>query len=168
MTFDIINDEDLTEWNEAISHVIESLAPTSTLLYPPRRTKCVNCVLDTIGNRSSNIYQSGGPAPFANGTICPLCYGAGYKETQNSRTIKMLCYYTPKDIEKIAGVGVPKGIVMTKGYMSDLPDIMSASEVLINSQLQPYIQERYKIWKEQVPQGFKNNYFVLCFWERIP
>ena len=44
---------------------------TCTVVYPERRQKCENCVVNTMGGRSANFYRAGGPIPFNRGTNCP-------------------------------------------------------------------------------------------------
>ena len=75
---------------DAIDDLIDQLGKDCLLVYPPLPSACVNCVIDPIGNKSSNHWTSGGPMPFPNGSICPLCDGRGYHFSEITIPIKLL------------------------------------------------------------------------------
>ena len=69
-----------TKFNEAVLLFMR----TATLVYPPKQEDCPNCIKQTLGGRSVNIYTPGGPVPFTTGMPCPYCNGQGYNETDTN------------------------------------------------------------------------------------
>ena len=79
-------------YNEAI----ELFLQTVTIVYPPKKEDCPNCIFQTFGGRSINVYQAGGPIPFARGSICPFCHGRGVKLVETTEDVKVRVYWDKK------------------------------------------------------------------------
>jgi hypothetical protein len=101
-----------------------------TLVYPPRRTSCDNCVTNTIGSTSANSYRHGGPAPFNFGN-CPLCGGNGYHEEEITGSITLRVYWEQKNWIKVSGISFPDAEVQVIGYLADLPNLLKANRYFI-------------------------------------
>lgn len=141
---------------------------TCTLVYPEKKEKCENCVANTFGGRSVNIYRTGGPVPFNRGTPCPLCGGEGFKNIEVTENIELRVYYDKRNFIDVGfNVDIPNNVVQTVGYMDDYEKIMMAKELLIN--VGDANQGRYKRISEPYNQGFKQNptQYIVLFWERV-
>ena len=100
----------------AIDDLIDQLGKDCLLSYPPFPELCNNCILDPIGNKSSNHWTNGGPIPFPNGGICPLCNGDGYHYKEVTKSIKLLISNSPSQwfVKMPAGIQVPAGSIKRK------------------------------------------------------
>lgn len=132
------------------------------LIYPKLSTQCPNCVYAPGG---SNVYQQGGPNQFTG--ICPYCDGKGVIYTDNMETIRLRIYWTKKEWQKfVSNLQFPDGVVMTIGFIADLPKILQANEVILNSDIEVYNSYRYKLAAEPFPHGFGKNKYFMAFWKR--
>mgnify|MGYP005831084013 FL=1 len=141
---------------------------TCTVVYPERRDKCENCVVNTLGGRSANFYKTGGPIPFNRGTNCPLCGGEGFKNIETTESVELRIYYNRRDfIDVEFTVDIPNNVIQTVGYMDDYEKLTKAKELLVD--IGKHSQGRYKRISEPYNQGFKQNptQYVVIFWERI-
>lgn len=155
---------------DAIDDLIDQLGKDCLLMYPPLPEACVNCELDPIGNKSSNHWTNGGPIPFPNGSICPLCNGSGYHFKETSKSIKLLIGNSPSEwfVKLPAGLQVPAGTIQTKGYVSDLPDVLQCRKMVVQVSLEPMIRYTYELYGEPIDQGniVQNRYWV-ALWNRV-
>lgn len=161
-------DEIFQEYESIVDDFInDNFGVDCKLIYPARRILCSNCVFDPIGQKSSNRYKHGGPAPFNFGN-CPMCGGAGLKEEEAEDTIKLRVYYSPKDWIKIAdNISSDDADVQVIGFMSDMPKFNRANEIIVNSP-----QKNYETWKcvkssKALPHGFKQRRYFICFLRMI-
>ena len=156
-------------YHEGIDSLIENLGgrSPSTLIYPAIKTPCENCTQNYFGGSSTNVYKTGGPFPFSDG-FCPLCGGKGFKESENSESVKLIVYWEPKNWVKLPGISfdVPDTTIQTKGYMKDLPKIERAIELRVSRTIEGFGTWRFKRKGEPVPAGFHNKYLIVN-WTRI-
>ena len=150
----------------AITDLINQLGKQCQLVYPPTVSVCPNCYFDSLNNKSTNIFLPGGPTPFPDGSICPVCSGSGNLATETSTTITMLIANHPsKFFIKIPHIEVPAGAIQTKGFIADLPTVMKAQAMI----LQPTFPNRlrYVLAGEPIDEGniIQNQYFVAT-WKR--
>lgn len=133
-----------------------------TLIYPPKRTSCTNCVRPA-GSTVNSVYRHGGPAPFNFGA-CPLCGGNGYSEVETTATIRMRVYWNRRDWSTvISSIIFPDAEAMGIGYMTDLPNLLKAVEIKLVSQ-QAQTTKRYSLAGQPQPHGFgRNTYFIAFF-----
>ena len=162
-----IPDSLFNKYNDVVDVMISRFGVKCTLVYPPKRERCGNCITQTMGRRSANVYRPGGPVPFSRGMICPLCGGNGFRDIENTEEITLRVYWRMKDwIDVGFQVDVQDGFIQTIGYMSDLPKINKAKEIIVNKDIQKYETLRFSRASEGFPQGFKQNRFVVCHWKR--
>lgn len=135
------------------------------VVYPPKKIECSNCIVGLQGTSISNTYKHGGPAPFSFGT-CPMCGGNGYTEQEYTDTLRLRIYWTKKDMARIAaynsigGAGIPDGVVLVIGFMTDLTKIKQAAEILLISE-NTHEEFRFSLESEPYPHGFgKERYFA--------
>ena len=156
-----------TKFNEAVDAMITEFGVTCTLVYPEKRESCSNCITDTIGRRSGNRYITGGPVPFARGMICPYCGGSGFKSIENTEDITMRVYWAKKDWVKTGiQVDIPNSAVQTKTYLTNLPKINKAKEVIINKNIDGHEVFRFTKTGESVTHGLQHNRYIITFWKR--
>lgn len=145
----------------AIDDLITQLGKDCLLVYPPSWTPCVNC---GAGNR----WVTGGPAPFPDGAVCPVCDGSGQRADEVTATVRMLVAVGPAQFFKKlpVGVQVPDGLIQTKGFVADLPKVLQAREMVLQPGTLP-VKLRYVLAGEPVDAGsiIQNRYFV-CEWRR--
>ena len=155
---------------DAIDDLIDQLGKDCLLQYPPLPEQCNNCVYDPIGNKSSNHWTNGGPMPFPNNSICPLCNGAGLHFKEQTKAIKLLIANSPSEwfVKIPAGLQVPSGIIQTKGYITDLPDVLQSRKLIVQISLEPMVRFVYELYGEPIDQGniVQNRYWV-AIWNRI-
>lgn len=138
---------------------------TCRLQYPPKRTACTNCVFDTITQRSSGVYKTGGPISFSFG-ICPWCNGLGYIETENTTDIKMRVYWERRYWVKInTSINIPDGSIQTIGFLYDIPKIKQAQSIIINPNLESINSWSYILASEPIPFGLTKRHFI-AYWTR--
>lgn len=148
-------------YNEACDALLNSskIAKSCTLIYPPRRIECDNCVLNTIGGVSTNAYRHGGPAPFNFGK-CPLCGGNGYHEEEITENINLRIYWEQRDWIKVSEIAFPSAEVQVIGFASDLQKLRRANEILVNR------ESTHGVWRmvlagQPFMHGFgKDRYFI--------
>lgn len=54
---------------------------------PSEQVLCSNCIFDSISLLSSNIYNGFGPSPFIDGSMCPVCFGSGYLDSNATPSV---------------------------------------------------------------------------------
>lgn len=141
---------------------------TVTLVYPEKRDRCPNCIVNTIGGRSINTYRSGGAFPFSRGVLCPLCGGKGLKLTENTEELQMRVYHNARDWVKIGfEADIPSGSIQTIIYMSDYVKVVKAKELLVD--VGKYNKMRFKRLGEPFTQSLQQNptQYAVVFWERV-
>lgn len=137
------------------------------LIYVPKEIECPNCIQDTISKKSANIYKSGGPYPFPDGSFCPYCAGEGYLKDEASDFIKLRVYHRPKDWIKVpTQIGVPDGVVQVIGFLTDLPKFQKSTNIILLTDIEPYNSYNYTRLGEAFPHGFKKNRYFISFLER--
>jgi hypothetical protein len=158
---------------DAFSDLINQLGKPCKLIFPPKMTACANCIPDPIGNKSSNRYNTGGPAPFPMGSICPVCGGKGQIATENSRVVTLLINEDPKQFDKSlqlnnSNIYYPDGTIQAKGFIADLPDVLKCTEMIKDTNIQPYIEYRYKRYGEPLsPGNIVQGAFFISLWTRV-
>jgi hypothetical protein len=157
-----------TIYNEIADEFINSdlIGSDCTVVYPSIKEACVNCVQNTFGGSTPNVYRHGGPAPFNFGP-CPVCGGSSFKETENTDTVRLRIYWSKKDWQSIkVPIQVPDGAVMTIGFLTDLPKIEQANEIILVAEQTMYKNWRYMLASEPFLHGFGKDRYFMAFWKR--
>lgn len=163
-----IGDDLIQIYQARIDALINQLGKNVLLEYDPIVTPCPNCYLDTEGRRSTGVYKPGGPTLFPRGQKCPHCKGTGTVEEQVTKCIKCLLKWNPSDYMSY-GVSVvdPKGIVRTKGYLTDAAAIERASTAIVNYGIQATMRLRVRRLRGPIPVGLRADRYCITFWELI-
>jgi hypothetical protein len=129
-----------------------------------------NCVYDPIGKKSSNRYLNGGPLPFPNASVCPMCSGSGKRASEQTEIIQLAIEWNPSQWIKLGdqNIRLPDGTILTKGYINLIPKVKKAIEMIAAIDIEGLNQYRYKLYGEPVDRYsiFKYHYFE-AYWERI-
>ena len=136
-----------------------------TIIYPPTKESCVNCTFNNIGGTSTNVYLHGGPAPFNFGK-CPMCGGNGYRESENTDTIRLRIYWRRKDWMKIAdNLVYPDADAQIIGYMADVKKLKRAIAIKLVSESQ-HGEWKMVLAGDIFPHGFGRNRYFMAFLKR--
>lgn len=155
-------------YNNTISDLItNNVGVPCTLIYGSNRVQCPNCIYNSIAKTSSNIYNNIGPQPFTN-IICPYCNGIGFKIQEQTEDIFLRVYFTKKDFLKIdLPIISTDGLIQTIGFISDMPKLQKAKEIIANINVKNYSIYRYQLAAEIIPWGLgQTKKFCIAFWKR--
>ena len=149
--------------SDAIDDLIDQLGKPCKVVYEPTKTQCNNCYLDTTTDKSSGKYNGTGPVSFTRGK-CPVCDGLGYlpDEVENFDIVTLLINTTPKAYKMYdPSVKIPQGLIGAKGYVTDLPKVLTAKTIIVDYQHVVDVSARYVLWGEPAQTGniVKNRYF---------
>lgn len=145
---------DTTE--KALNDLILYLGKDCKVVYPPKITPCSNCVRDTIGNKSKNIYLHGGPLPFPNNTICPVCGGSGSTSAEEtSEIVHLIVTWNPKKYMniKLDNIRLNDGVIQIKGKIADMPKIQRMSYLIPHIAIDAYGHYRFRLSGEPISPG---------------
>lgn len=138
------------------------------LTMPPIPTDCTNCVADPIGLKSSNIYINGGPVPFENGQICPMCGGEYIIQQAVTVSIVMTLEYKYENFLDVLKklVRIKQNSLQTRAYTSDIALIQNCISMEIKPDL-GIARYKYKLAGEPIIAGKFTDKFCYAIWERI-
>ena len=89
------------------------------------------------------------------------------KEVEKTEDIKLKVYWDNRAWIKVSNdIVVPDNSIQTISYMTDLPKILRAKELIVHKDIEDYGEIRFKRAGEYYPMGLKQNRYVACFWER--
>ena len=157
-------------FNNAISAILadDALTISCTLDYGiTKYENCGNCLYDPIGQKSSNRFQNGGPAPFPFGTLCPLCNGNGKKPVTSSENVNLAVIFEPRQfLEMSTPVNTADGYIQTLATKSMTSKLQRAKEIVVATDVSGFFTHRYQRVSEPLPIGLGNIEFVICTWRR--
>lgn len=166
----LISEDFLDFSTQAEDEMFRGLAVACTLIYPPTRQQCPNCVQNPFSHHGGNVYKSGGPVPFTGG-LCPICNGENFKVVENTESIQLQVAWQVKgflDLFKQKAIAqAPKTFIQIKALNTDLPKIIQSIEFIINTPLTPYIRYRFTKASEAIPSGIRQNKYCYLLLERI-
>jgi hypothetical protein len=139
----------------------DNMSRLCTLVFPPKRTPCVNCI-KPAGSSTTNIYKHGGPAPFTFGS-CPLCGGSSFKEVEITDTIRLRIYFEKSAWIKIGeSTLIADAEVMVIGFLSDVPKLRRAVEILLVKDNRE-AEYRTVLLGRPYPHGFGKSRFFVAY-----
>lgn len=146
-----------------------SLSLPCKLIYEGSKfIECINCHIDPISHKSSNLYKSGGPINFSNGQICPYCNGVGGNYQENTEILNMMVLFDYKYwINFNSKIHSPEGLVQTISKFNDLPKIKNCNRLIIDTNTQNYTESFYQRNSEPQPCGLGNNSYIFTYWKKI-
>ncbi len=169
----VLTSDEIGIMSDGIDDMIANFGKDCLLVYPGKKTPCNNCILAPTqggtGFRSTNKYKPGGPIPFPEGTLCPVCGGQGiFALPEKTDIIKLLCRWNPADFMIITGsINVPYSVVETEGLLVDWPKVQQARIMFIELPIQPYIRARFELAGEPVDvNAIAQAKTFTCHWTR--
>jgi hypothetical protein len=130
---------------------------------------CGNCIIDSVSLVSSNKYKAGGPNPFPDGSVCPVCMGMGTTtNTNSSESIKLACIFDSKYWLNWSSktINIPNGMVQTICRAELLPKIRNANDIIINTELAKYGNYVYERASDPEPAGLDSTSYIVTMWKR--
>jgi hypothetical protein len=169
MTFSL--DSGLIDAHEDMCNFLIDGFPGKTcrLIYEPKDLECPNCFLDNDTGYSTSIYKTGGPVPFTNYTMCPYCNGVGRLRVEETGDIRLRVYFDHRQFVKIQeakNIVLDGDIIQVIGYMTDLPKMQRAKEMIIDTQVESYKTYRFQPHSAPCPWGFMHDRYFFQFWIR--
>jgi hypothetical protein len=168
----IINSNFKNLYNDAIDNLIgqNGLAVPCSIIYDSLKQQvCNNCKYDPIQNRSSNLYNGTGVAPFANNSICPICLGNGLIDMSSNETIYLALIFDSKYWFNwnSKSVNISNNMAQSICQINLLPKIQNAQEVILDTNAAPYGDRRYSRVNEPEICGLGSNRYIITMWEKI-
>lgn len=163
-----IPDDIFDTYYEVVDEMIDDYFGVScTLIYPPVKSLCPNCIYNSRVGSSSNKYKIGGPVPF-DGGLCPVCDGNGFQEESQEESIMLRCYFDKKSWMKL-GVEfkLADGGCVVYGHIRDMNKVQKANEITLNDANSGNGVFRYRLSGEPIPHGFKKKKYFIAGMNRI-
>ena len=90
------------------------------------------------------------------------------KEIEVLTDIKLKVYWSDKEWIKVSqNIVVPDADIQTIFYMSDLPKILRAKQLLVHKNIKDYGEMRFERSGEHIPLGLRQTRYAACFWKRV-
>lgn len=150
-----INDSIFDYYRDAADWLIDNnnIGQTFTIYYPPIKVPCTNDH-GLVGMSQNNTGEFGGPAT----TTCEYCNGDNVIDQVTSTTLKMRIYWERKAWIKVGNINFPDADAMIIGYLTDLPKLESAAEIVLQNNANRW---GFVLACKPFPHGFgKNRYFI--------
>jgi hypothetical protein len=134
----------------------------------------VTCQLISIEKKEVIVYNPDNNIPNIN-SINNHRRGGGthnrgtktIKEVEVLTDIKLKVYWDTKQWTGVTkDIVVPDGAIQTIGFMTDLPKVLSAKQLLVHKGIKEYKEMRFERFGEHIPLGLKQNRYFACFWKR--
>ena len=166
-----------TEFKQTFNNAIDALLKNTALTVPCKlvysggqnTTYCNNCIFDPISRLSANIYNSTGPSPFAEKTICPVCMGMGFVQEDAAETVSLAVIFDSKYFMNITSksvLNIPDGSIQTLCAIEYLPKIKNANEIIVDTNIAKYGDYSYQRAGDPMPVGLGDNKYILTTWTR--
>ena len=89
------------------------------------------------------------------------------REVEKTEDITLKVYWDNRSWIKVGkDIVVPDNSIQTIGYMTDLPKILRAKELIVHKGIKDYGELRFIRSGEHYPVGLKQDRYFACFWER--
>ena len=90
------------------------------------------------------------------------------KEVEVLTDIKLKVYWDQKQWVRVSGnLVIPDNSIQTIAYMTDLPKLLKAKELIVHEGIKDYKEMRFQRTGEHIPLGLKQNRYVALFWSRV-
>jgi hypothetical protein len=150
-------------YNDTMDYMLanDNFSRSCTIYYPPLKEAC-SCTLDQMGGGTNNHYQHGGPAPFNFSNNCGYCGGAGFREKEQTDSIRLRLYWNSRNWIKTKTLVLPDTKVQIIGFMSDLRKLLNAASIRVINEEKAFDQ-RLVLAGDPVPHGFGRTRYFLAF-----
>lgn len=90
------------------------------------------------------------------------------REIETLTDIKLKVYWDAKQwIGVTDNIQLPAGSIQTIGFMSDLPEVLRAKQLIVHKNIKDYKEMRFERTGEHIPLGLRQNRYFACFWKRV-
>ena len=135
----------------------------------------VTCQLVSVSKVEEIVFTSGNNIPAFNSInahrLANNHFDRGnktFKEVETLTDIKLKVYWDSKNWIGISkGIVVPDGTIQTIGFMSDLPQVLNAKQLIIHKGIKDYKEMRFERSGEHIPLGLRQVRYFACFWRRV-
>jgi len=134
----------------------------------------VKCELVSINKVEEVVYNPNNNIPNRNSINSHRTGGGTHdrgtktiKETEVLSEIKLKVYWEPKQWIGVTNtLVIPDGSIQTLGFMSDLPKILAAKQLIVHQDIKDYKVMRFERINEPIPVGLRQNRYFACMWKR--
>ena len=113
-------------------------------------------------NNSISAHRRGPGTPAFNRA------GSVFREVEKIEDITLKVYWDNRSWVKVGhNITVPDNSIQTIGYMTDLPKILRAKELIVHKGIKDYGELRFQRTGEHFPVGLQQERYFACFWERV-
>jgi|TARA_B100000497_G_C7653566_1_gene393295 hypothetical protein len=146
---------------DVIDSTFNIFGVTCQLVSIEKREVIVNNPNNNIPDRNTinNRKRGGGEYDIGTKTI---------REIETLTDIKLKVYW---DNKKFIGITdqlkIPDGSIQTIGFMSDLPTVLRAKQLIVHKEIKDTKELRFERFGEHIPIGLKQNRYFACFWKRV-
>jgi len=159
--FSVFTDDFFAQHEKAINTLIADTGcsvPCTLVFGNCRFLNCDNC--------SNSIYTPGGPAPFANGQLCPLCLGGRGQSVTEEECWNFVVEFNSKGFRS-SKARDPKVEAETFCRTEFYERIRACEYAILDNCNECRWGERYKPIGLPEPCGLKFKNFILTAWEKI-
>lgn len=136
----------------------------------------VTCQLVSIEKREEIVYNPNNNIPEVNSINNHRRNTGGthdrgiktIKETEVLTDIKLKVYWDSKQwIGVTDSIKIPDNSIQTIGFMSDLPKVLNAKQLIVHKGIKDYKEMRFERVGEHIPMGLRQDRYFACFWKRV-
>lgn len=141
-------------YEREIDSIIENFGKDCLFVFHETITNQNDDISDPLrdDNRRPN-YQSENPQPVSN---------------RETKIIKVLTRHNPSDYETFGTkLRQPSDIIKIKTYVTNMPDLKRVDYIIPDINVEGYAGARYRLLREPIPRGLKNNRYAVSYWERV-
>lgn len=152
---------------QIMDDIITEAGKQCKLFYQPKLVDCTNCNLPAIDTYAGNIWTHGGPLRIDQAG-CNSCGGTGKIAQEYTENVTLTIDWRPKEFQTATNVANPYGIIVTRGYWSDVPKIKKSTKMRVALPLAAFVEADYVLRGEpfdafSIIQG---RYFI-AIWDRV-
>ena len=164
----MITQRDKDNFKARFDGLIDDLNRSVTIHFKPSNQSCPNCFFNRSTRRSSGILDTTNPnpagplnIPFQNGSVCPVCVGAGKLKTARNTTIIATIGKKIDEFDDIAQqLGRrPVNLVKLRTKIDVLQDVKDAERATIDGRT-------YRRVMPVITQGLGDLQYTKSFWEQ--
>ena len=111
-----------------------------------------------------------------------MCSGTGgYRAKEVTEDIYLMCDWNIKEYDSVytnmvsrlsakenSEINLPYSIVKVKGYFTDWPKLQRATEIILQTPLEPYIHYKFRIASEPIDENnIIQGIFFVCILKRM-
>jgi hypothetical protein len=87
---------------------------------------------------------------------------------QNTKTIKALIQYNPRDFESFGiQVNQPDSVIRLKTFLTDVPDLKRCDHIVPNADSVNIVEAKYRLLREAIPRGLQEDRYAITYWHRV-